>query len=308
MQEWSQASAELVRVARGRRSQRGLAMRLGYRGNPVSRWESGERAPSAAEGLRILQLGGADLAAACSLFPAAPPLPEDIDDAAVARWLSALARPRPSDAVVAALGRDRTTVWRWLAGRTRPRLPELLHLLHLLTGQGTEFLDRLVGIENLPCLADRHERILQARAVFLDEPASSVVRWMVTTRAYRDLPAHRPGWIARRIDIDLETEERCLQALRAAGVIRWSQERWVATGVPHVRLRGDLDASRRLNRGRFEQALRSIGQGGLVRSNVFAADAETIQELRGQLLQSYEAIRARTLHTTDPDQVGSIGV
>ncbi|MEY4580245.1 MAG: hypothetical protein RL701_4948 [Pseudomonadota bacterium] len=43
---------------------------------------------------------------------------------------------------------------------------------------------------------------------------------MLEASAYAELPAHRPGFIAQYIGIELATEVRCVQKLLRAGVIR----------------------------------------------------------------------------------------
>jgi len=65
---------------------------------------------------------------------------------------------------------------------------------------------------------------------------------------YRALPAHEPGWIAARLGIGREEEERCLAALAASKLIRRRQQRWVVTQVLTVDTRRNPEAGRRLKR------------------------------------------------------------
>ena len=39
---------------------------------------------------------------------------------------------------------------------------------------------------------------------------------------YLVLPAHRPGWLAAQLGVDLPTETRCIEELERSGVIAWS--------------------------------------------------------------------------------------
>ena len=63
---------------------------------------------------------------------------------------------------------------------------------------------------------------------------------------YRALPAHQPGWIAARLGIALQEEQRCLEALAASRLIRRHQRRWVVEQVLAVDTRRNPEAGRQL--------------------------------------------------------------
>lgn len=65
---------------------------------------------------------------------------------------------------------------------------------------------------------------------------------------YRALPAHEPGWIAARLGIPLQEEERCLEALATSKLIRRRQQRWVVEQVLTVDTRRNPGAGRSLKR------------------------------------------------------------
>src|SRR5690606_34758598 len=69
-------SREVLRAIRGKRSQVALARRLGYRGNPITDWERGERWPTAVEVLRVAAVCRLPVREAFSkLVPLEPPQP-----------------------------------------------------------------------------------------------------------------------------------------------------------------------------------------------------------------------------------------
>jgi transcriptional regulator with XRE-family HTH domain len=307
---WDHAAAELVRAARGHRSQVALSRRLGYRGNPVCRWETGRRAPTAAEALRLLHLTGHDVTGALAAVrgPAlgAPPL----DDMAVASWLRSIDTHRTHAELAAALGLSRPTVSRWMSGASRPRLPSFLHLVAELTGHVTELVERLVGMRSVPSLLPLHDALQEARVAFLAEPASVVVRWMVATEAYDRLPQHLPGWLGEQLDIDAATEERCLTLLVDAGVLYWDGERYRSTGVPALRIGGTLEQRRVYRQGRLHHIARTIGAGkenDLVRDNVFQCSRAELAELMLEVQRAFEGLRERTVHTDGRECAAVLG-
>ena len=62
------AALELIRAARGSRSQVAFSRRLGYRSNVAAEWESGRRAPTAKEWVRACTIGGLSVRQAITEF------------------------------------------------------------------------------------------------------------------------------------------------------------------------------------------------------------------------------------------------
>src|SRR6186713_2122927 len=101
--DYERLASELVRKLRGARSQPAISRRLGYQANVVYLWESGRRFPPASSLFR--------LASRSQLEPAL------------------LAPGTAASELARGAGVDRSTVARWLAGRTEPRLPVWLKLV-----------------------------------------------------------------------------------------------------------------------------------------------------------------------------------
>ena len=226
---WETASHQLIRALRGKRSQRALSRRLGYRSNPVREWEAGRRFPTAAEALRVASLVGVDVhlglrrfhPASAHLFDPANP----IDDRAVARWLSAL---RGSLAVVELARRSqrsRFAITRWLGGETRPRLPEFLRLVDAITGRAGDLVSELVDIQVVPSLYTLHRKRRAAQELSFQEPWTEAIMRLFETQSYRALQRHQVGWLAARLGIDIATEDRCVTKMIETDLIAFEDGR-----------------------------------------------------------------------------------
>src|SRR6186713_1074205 len=122
--DYERLASELVRKLRGARSQPAISRRLGYQANVVYLWESGRRFPPASSLFRLAlrsQLEPALLAR--WLGPSAPALSPSWSARQTGQLLALLAPGTAASELARGAGVDRSTVARWLAGRTEPRLP-----------------------------------------------------------------------------------------------------------------------------------------------------------------------------------------
>jgi transcriptional regulator with XRE-family HTH domain len=213
-------SAELVRALRGRRSQPALSRRLGYASNAVYGWESGRRAPSAGTFFRLAALSGVDVTGALRRFSVAADPNALQQRAGLARWLRALGGERSNSELARAVHADRTTVTRWLDGRTEPKLPELLRYVRATTQRLLEFLACFVDPASLASARATYADLVAQRRLAYELPDSHAVLRALELDAYRALPRHEPGFVAHRIGISLDAEAQCLRALMAAKQIK----------------------------------------------------------------------------------------
>ncbi|MEL6342385.1 MAG: DUF4423 domain-containing protein [Myxococcota bacterium] len=214
------AASQLLRALRGHRSQVQLARRLGYRGNPITDWETGRRYPTAAETLQICRRVGIDVDAAFQQFHAASAAAlGEGDDRGIAAWLDALRGSTPLVELARRTGASRYAVARWIHGDARPRLPDFLGLVDAITGRTPDLVAALVSIDAVPALAARHRALEAARRLAFEEPWTALILRVLETDAYQALPTHPPGWISARLPISPETERRCLARLVEVGVL-----------------------------------------------------------------------------------------
>src|SRR5687768_9853053 len=113
-----EASKQVLRALRGKRSQAAFARRLGYRAPSIANWEAGRRFPTASGFLRACKRVRIDVAAAFDRFhPASAPEIGSADAAAVARWLDVIRGTTGICELAARADRSRFALGRWLASK-----------------------------------------------------------------------------------------------------------------------------------------------------------------------------------------------
>src|SRR5690606_4177386 len=143
--DFDQASRELLRALRGKRSQTALSRRLGFRSNVAAKWESGQRMPTANETLRYSELLGVDVRAMLARFQPSVAVELTNGEVDVERWLSAQRGAQRMSDVAQKSELSRYSVSRFLTGQSQPRLPQFLRLVEALTQRSDELVDAWVG-------------------------------------------------------------------------------------------------------------------------------------------------------------------
>ncbi|MEY2935372.1 MAG: Family ership [Pseudomonadota bacterium] len=262
--DYERLGSQLLRALRARRSQTALARRLGYSANVAHTWERGTRFPPASVLLQLAALNGLDLEAVARFCkPALLELPGKATWGAphTAAFLQALVGDTPLSGLARAIHVDRTTVARWLRGATEPRVPELLALVDASTHRLVEFVACFVDTERLEALRQLSRDLAAQRRMAYDLPWSHAVLRALELDAYRRLPAHEPGFIARAIGIELEAEQALLAELSGARLIRKLRGKWVLSRVLTVDTRNDPERDRRLKEHWGEVALARLRGG-----------------------------------------------
>ena len=287
---------QLVRAVRGSRSQEAFSRRLGYSSNPVADWEAGRRFPVAAEFLRACRVARVDVDGAVVRFgPEQAEALGDGDDEGVAAWLNALRGKTSINEVAERIGVSRYAVSRWLKGSTRPRLPDFLGLVDALTDRLSDWVAMLVAIEEVPALAVRYRERQASRTLAFEEPWTEAILRVLETRAYANLPAHLPGWVADRLGIDRDTEERCIDKLAATGVIaRDGDGRWLPVGDLTVDTRADPEGTLRL-KGHWAsmgvERAASPRTGDMVSYNVVSVSKADLERIREAHIRYFHEVR-----------------
>lgn len=213
-----QAASEFLKGLRAHRSQLQLARRLGYRGNPITDWERGQRFPTAEETLRVAKSCGVDVAGAFARFTPAIPLTSTSSDA-LAVWLNTLRGKTPVAELASRVGASRFSVARWMSGTAKPRLPDFFRLVDALSARLPEWAAELVAIESLPSLAARFHAAQAAKRLAFELPWSEAVLRLLETEGYRRQRKQRAAYLASCLGIDTTHVNACLERLLAADVI-----------------------------------------------------------------------------------------
>lgn len=296
---WSDISCKMIRILRGKRSQLALSRRLGYQSNPVREWEAGRRFPTAAETLRLAKTVGVNVHGAFTRFHAgcAPILfdSEQLDDDAVARWLSALRGSTTVAELARRSGESRYALSRLFAGQTRPRLPAFLHLVDVITGRVSALVAELVDIRRLPELSAVYERHCAAKELAFLEPWSEAIVRLIETEAYRALPRHIPGWIACRLGIDEATESRCIDKMVHAGVIAKGDGKFCPSAPLSVDTSDNPKGVLQIKRHWAQVATARLSEpteGDLFAYNAISLSHQDLARVRTLLQHTYREIRA----------------
>lgn len=303
--DYDLAARELVRALRGRHSQMAMQRRLKRSSNVLHSWETGTRYPCASDLLQLLQLSGR------------PPLPllnrfaschgasrRDL----VSSWLKGLVRDRSQVELSRVLGVNRNTVARWLAGKTEPRLPQLLALIEATTQRLLDFLAAAADLAALPSIAAVHADLQLQRQLAYTRPWSHAVLRVLELEAYRSLPRHEPGFIAAQLGITLEEEEECLAALLRAKQIRRRGRRYEVGRVLAVDTRDDPAGNLALKRHWFATASQQLDRRGvaadaLASYDLFAISDADLERVRQAHLDYYERVRAIVAESRQPSRV-----
>jgi len=303
--DYDLASRELVRALRGRHSQTAMRRRLKRTSNVLHAWETGTRYPRASDFLQLLQLSGRPALALLNRFA---PCHGGSPRAVSTSWLNGLVRDRSQAALSRALGVNRNTMARWLSGKTEPRLPQLLAFIEATTQRLLDFLGEAVGPLPLPSIATAYADLQLQRSLAYSKPWSHAVLRALELEAYRSLPRHEPGFIAARLGITLEEEERCLAALLRAKQVLRRGGRYQVGRVLAVDTREDPAGNLALKRHWFAAASsqlerQGISADGLASYNLFAISDADLERVRQAHLDYYERVRAIVAESKHPSRV-----
>jgi len=282
-------ASELLRALRGKRSQVAWSRRLGSSGNVAYSWESGRRFPTAARSFWAMGRAGRDVKSALGGFYRTPPawLADTALDTreGVVRLLADLRGNVPISELAQRAGKSRFSVSRWLSGDAEPRLPDLLRLVEAMSLRVLDFVHALVGAGELPSVSQAWEELSRARRAAYEMPWSHAVLRALELAQYQRLPAHAPGWIARRLGIGDDEETRCLEMLEHTGQIVRQGERYAVAAVQTVDTRQNPEAGRRLKVWWSRVALERLerleqDEAGLFSYNLFTVSEADYRKLR----------------------------
>jgi DNA-binding phage protein len=295
----TQISADWLRLMRGKRSQRAFSKRLGYASNIAYRWETGVCYPLGREALTLAKCHGAAGRAALMTFlgGALPAALTDVDlgtRSGVAQLLKTLRGDTSLVELARRSGYSRFSIARWLSGASEPRLPELLTLVEATTFRMLDFLASFTHIERLPSVAEEYRALEAARKIAYDVPWSHAVLRALELSDYRALKRHQPGWLARRLGISREEEERCLTALATARQIKLQNGLWVEDESRVVFTGSNPERGRRLKAEWLRVGLERLEAGvpGTFSYNLMAISRADLPRLREMHIAYFRSMQA----------------
>lgn len=306
----ARVSADWLRLVRGKRSQRDFSKRLGYASNIAYRWETGVCYPLGREAFALAKRAGEPgrVALVAFLGDALPAALRDVDlgtRAGVAELLRGLRGESSLVELARRSGHSRFSIARWLSGATEPRLPELLALVEATTFRLLDFLACFTNIERLPSVAAEYRALEAARKTAYDVPWSHAVLRALELSDYQALDKHRPGWLAKRLGIAREEEERCLAALATARQIKLEHRRWVVDQTRTVDTRAHPERGRRLKAEWLKVALERLeaGVNGTFGYNLMAISRSDLARLREMHVAYFHSMQALVADSTPSECV-----
>ncbi len=208
-------ASQLLRAIRGHRSQQAFARRLGYKSNPIPRWEASRRFPTASETLRACRVVGIDVDGAIERFH--PPAAEAWAEHGLTGWLVALAGAAPRTALADRAGLSWQQIGRVLRGETEPRLPAFLLILEAATGRSADFVAQLVDIDEIPSLRSHIGRVRSVRRLAFDHPWSAPALAMLETLPANTSNAEKQVHLSARLPLPPEAVAALLGHIESSG-------------------------------------------------------------------------------------------
>jgi hypothetical protein len=197
-----------------------------------------------------------------------------------------------------ATGYSRFALRRWFNGEAEPRLHEYLEVLDTCSRRVVDFLAAFLDPALLPSAREAHVVQTLARQAAYERPWSHAVLRVLETDDYRALPAHEPGWIARRLGISVAEENESLELLSRSRQIEMIDQHYCPRMQTAVDLRAGHDAARALaawwvsvaaDRARASQGMFAYNVCGVSRR-----DLDRIQALQVDYLKQVRAIVAES--------------
>lgn len=297
--DWQQVAAEWICALRGRRSQRAASKRLGYGSNIVYRWEARLCAPPATTAFTAAQRFGVNVEESIATFLGVPDADRsELPDFTTRDGIVILLERLRGDLSFVELAKrttfNRFTLSRWFRGAAEPKLPELLQLVEVTTRRLLDFIASFTDPAKLPSLRVAWRKHRALRDAAFDAPWSHAVLRCLELRAYQQLPRHQAGWIASRIGISLQEEQRCLELLRESEQVALKDGRWTVVKQATVDTGQEPTRARELRRFWLQQALTRFEANarGAFGYNLFTVSDKDYDALRTLYVQYFESMRS----------------
>lgn len=297
MTRFDALASDWIRALRGKRSQRALSRRLGYRSNIVYRWESGHCFPTARVVLTAMTRLGHDVRGALAEFYGSCPTwleqtPPHTRDG-VARLLDDLRDKTSMVDVARKTGFSRHRIARWLSGAAEPKLPEYLALIEATSLRLLDFVAAFLDPLALPSVAAEWRRLKATREAAYARPDSHVVLRVLELVDYAKLPRHDVAFVARRSGLPVREVREYLALLAAAGQIRWQKQKWLPVEEAAVDTRQDQAKARLLKAHWIRRAAAHAERGadGIFGYNLFSISKRDLAKVQELHLRYYRQVQ-----------------
>lgn len=308
--DFEDLASEFLRELRGERSQVAWSRRLGYRSNIAYPWETGRRFPSASETLRAIERSGGRLREGLTQFYGREPTwfdEVDLDPTspeAVVRLIDDLRGTRTITEIAQSAGINRHAMSRWASGRTQPRLPDLLRVIHAASVRLGDFLAAFVDPLRLPTLAPIWRQLEARREGAARHPWTQALLRVIELDAYRLLDQHDDRWVAAQLGLDEALVTEGFEFLLRSGQVARVQGRFEGAGLA-VDTRRQPELGRALKAHWTDVAAQRIRAGapGQFSYNVFSVSHDDFERIRVLHLKYFHALRSIVADSQRSDRV-----
>jgi transcriptional regulator with XRE-family HTH domain len=218
---------ETVASLRGRQSQMQLSRRLGFTYNQVNRWELGRARMDWPAFERLCRVASTDLEGA--LFHALTYKGKAKDYGAIVRLLCG---GRPVSAAATSLGLSRHKLDRWVTNKVPPTLLDMLRIFDAAAAATTDFLVKLCGERATEALRQEMRLALRRKALAAAHPLSAAAELVFVLPEYEAVRRHRRGYLAGRLGISVDQEEKLIQAMVDCELLKFTKGKYELTLGP----------------------------------------------------------------------------
>jgi hypothetical protein len=281
-------------------------------------WETGRSNPAASVFFRLAAVGRSDLFAKINRFASSHarafdarqlPTPDG-----VAKLMRELAADEPTAALARDLKSDRTTVTRWLNGRTEPRLPDFLRFVQKTTNRVLQFVELFTDPLQLTSTRSAFESFAAQQRIASDLPMSHAVLRAIELMSDDKIVADdHIGFIRGRTGLSASEAKLLVTALHEAELIHHHEGKWRLKDVMTVDTRNTIDRDAELKRfwmdvARSRLDARRLAQTSLFSYNLFAISQHGYEQIRALHLDYYERVRRIVASDSKPQRVALINL
>jgi transcriptional regulator with XRE-family HTH domain len=195
---------------------------MGYKSNPIYRWETGSSTPSWSQFITLCRVSHRDVSRAVHYVIGFQGKPGD------ARGLLIyLCGSEKISEVARKTGVSRFVVSKWLAGKSEPGLDVFLKILHELQFILIEFIEALVETRKIPSLDPIARQLNAQKNAVYSHPELEAILCALNLDQYRATKKHVTGFISELIGISHEEEVRGLELLKSVGLVSEINQKYV---------------------------------------------------------------------------------
>lgn len=212
--DYTQIRTELIRAIRGKYSQERVSQKMGFRSNPVYRWENKLSLVDWQFFLKLCKVTNRDITKALRYI-----LGYNGDPLDNAELLYHIFGTKKISEISKKTQVSRYMVANWIRGKSPMDLDFILRVLHEFQFILIEFIEVLVPMEKIPSLKPVSDILSEQKNAIYDHPEVEAVLCALTLNFYQNLKAHERGVIAKKIGISIEQEDRAIEILKRIGLI-----------------------------------------------------------------------------------------